>query len=245
MACLEISPYGHNVETSMTDWADRIAVVTGAGGALGQTVVQHFQNLGATVVAIDCSREHLEALDVDAYACDLTDEEEVRDTFERIHTSYKRIDILANIAGGFAMGKRVEETTPQDWMEMLNINAVTAWRACACVIPIMRAAGFGRIVNVGARAVRKPAAKMAPYCVSKAAVITLTEVLALECAEDGITVNCILPGTIDTPRNRADMPKADHSKWVPTQDLATAIAHLADPSNNSVNGAVVPVYGRS
>ena len=86
---------------------------------------------------------------------------------------------------------------------------------------------------------------MAPYCVSKAAVVRLTEVLALECAETGITDNCILPGTIDTPRNRADMPNADHSKWVLPEDLATAIAHLADPSSQAINGAVVPVYGRS
>ena len=86
---------------------------------------------------------------------------------------------------------------------------------------------------------------MAPYCVSKAAVVTLTEVLALECAETGITANCILPGTIDTPRNRADMPDADHSKWVPPEDLAAAIAHLANPSSRSINGAIVPVYGRS
>ena len=231
----------------MDPFQNRIAVVTGAAGALGRAVVQRFRALGAHVVAIDLSAEALSGIaDADAaYACDLTDEDAVRGTFAAIHGDRGRIDVLANIAGGFAMGPRVEETTAADWRAMLEINAVTAWLACKHALPFMRAQGFGRIVNVGARAVRRPGAKMAPYCVSKAAVVTLTEVLALECAAAGITANCVLPGTIDTPRNRADMPDADHSRWVPPAELAVAIAQLADPANRSVNGAVVPVYGRS
>ena len=226
---------------------DRIVVVTGAAGALGQAVVQRFRTLGAHVAAIDLSAEALsDVAGAEAtYACDLTDEDAVRDAFAAIHGDRDRIDVLANIAGGFAMGPRVEETTAADWRAMLEINAVTAWLACKYALPFMRAQGFGRIVNVGARAVRRPGAKMAPYCVSKAAVVTLTEVLALECADAGITANCILPGTIDTPRNRADMPDADHSRWVPPEELAVAIAQLADPANRAVNGAAVPVYGRS
>ena len=223
------------------------AVVTGAAGALGQAVVQRFHSLGAHVAAIDLSAEALSGIaDADSsHACDLTDEDAVRDAFAAIHGDQGRIDVLANIAGGFAMGPRVEETTAADWRAMLEINAVTAWLACKYALPFMRAQGFGRIVNVGARAVRRPGAKMAPYCVSKAAVVTLTEVLALECADTGITANCILPGTIDTLRNRADMPDADHSRWVPPVELAVAIAQLADPANCAVNGAIVPVYGRS
>ena len=222
-------------------------MVTGAAGALGRAVVRRFHDLGARIVAIDLGAEALSGVaGADAtYVCNLTDEDSVRETFAAIHRDQGRIDVLANIAGGFAMGPRVEETTAADWRAMLEINAVTAWLACKCVLPFMRAEGFGRIVNVGARAVRRPGAKMAPYCVSKAAVVTLTEVLALECADAGITANCVLPGTIDTPRNRADMPKADHSRWVPPEELAVAIAHLADPANRAVNGAVVPVYGRS
>ena len=226
---------------------DRTAVVTGAAGALGRAVVQRFRALGAHVAAIDLNAEALSGVDsADAtYACDLTDEDAVRDAFAAIRENRNRIDVLANIAGGFAMGPRVEETTAADWRAMLEINAVTAWLACKYALPFMRAQEFGRIVNVGARAVRRPGAKMAPYCVSKAAVVTLTEVLALECADANITANCVLPGTIDTPRNRADMPSADHSRWVPPEELAVAIAQLADPANRAVNGAVVPVYGRN
>ena len=230
----------------MSSLSERVAVITGAAGVLGQATVRRFEECDAFTVAVDCDAERLQEVPSSAaHACDLTDETSVRETFDRIHQDQGRIDILANVAGGFAMGPRVEETTADDWSDMLRINAVTAWLACKYVLPIMREADFGRIVNVGARAVRKPGARMAPYCVSKAAVVTLTEVIALECAETGITANCILPGTIDTPRNRADMPDADHSKWVPPEDLAAAIAHLADPSSRSINGAVVPVYGRS
>lgn len=230
----------------MSSLSERVAVITGAAGVLGQATVRRFEECGAFTVAVDCDAGRLQEVPSSAaHACDLTDETSVRETFGRIHQDQGRIDILANVAGGFAMGPRVEETTADDWSDMLRINAVTAWLACKYALPIMREADFGRIVNVGARAVRKPGARMAPYCVSKAAVVTLTEVIALECAETGITANCILPGTIDTPRNRADMPDADHSKWVPPEDLAAAIAHLADPSSRSINGAVVPVYGRS
>ena len=230
----------------MSSLADRVAVVTGAAGVLGRATVHRFEECGALTIAVDCDAKRLEeAPGSAAHVCDLTDEASVRETFGRIHQSQGRIDILANVAGGFAMGPRVEETTADDWSDMLRINAVTAWLACKYALPIMREADFGRIINVGARVVRKPGARMAPYCVSKAAVVTLTEVIALECAETGITANCILPGTIDTPRNRADMPNADHSRWVPPEDLAAAIAHLADPSSRSVNGAIVPVYGRS
>ena len=231
----------------MSSLADRVAVVTGAAGVLGQATARRFKECGALIIAVDCDAGQLESVpDTTAtHVCDLTNENSVRETFAKIHQHQGRIDILANIAGGFAMGPRVEETSLDDWVNMFRINAVTAWLACKYTLPIMREANFGRIVNVGARAVRKPGARMAPYCVSKAAVITLTEVLALECADTGITANCILPGTIDTPRNRVDMPDADHTKWVPPQDLAAAISHLADPSSRSISGAIVPVYGRS
>ena len=230
----------------MNSLANRVAVVTGAAGVLGQATIRRFKECGAFTVAIDCDAKRLEEVPSSAaHACDLTDESSVREAFGSIRQIQGRIDVLANVAGGFAMGPRIEETTVDDWVGMFRINAVTAWLACKYVLPIMREADFGRIINIGARAVRKPGARMAPYCVSKAAVVTLTEVLALECAKTGITANCILPGTIDTPRNRADMPDADHSRWVPPENLAAAITHLADPSSQSINGAIVPVYGRS
>jgi len=86
---------------------------------------------------------------------------------------------------------------------------------------------------------------MAPYCASKAAVITLTESLADELKDLGISVNCILPGTVDTPQNRAAMPDQDHTRWVPLDALADVIVFLASEAARAVTGAAVPVYGRS
>lgn len=113
------------------------------------------------------------------------------------------------------------------------------------VIPHMLTQGSGRIVSVSARAAREGKAKMGPYCASKAAVITLTETLAAEHKHTGINSNCILPGTIDTPQNRADMPDADYSKWVPPEALADVVVFLASDAARCVTGAAIPVYGQS
>jgi NAD(P)-dependent dehydrogenase (short-subunit alcohol dehydrogenase family) len=128
---------------------------------------------------------------------------------------------------------------------MLDLNARTVFNTCRTVIPHMLAQGSGRIINVAARAALEGKAHMAPYCVSKAAVITLTESLAAEHKDRDITVNCILPGTLDTPQNRAAMPDQDHTQWVPPAALADVILFLASDAARCVTGAAVPVYGRS
>jgi NAD(P)-dependent dehydrogenase (short-subunit alcohol dehydrogenase family) len=109
----------------------------------------------------------------------------------------------------------------------------------------MLAQGSGRIVSIAARAGLAGKAKMAPYIVSKSAVIRLTESMADELKEAGITVNCVLPGTIDTPQNRAAMPDADFRKWVTPEALAAVMLFLASEGAQAITGAAVPVYGRS
>lgn len=105
--------------------------------------------------------------------------------------------------------------------------------------------GGGKIVNVSARAANEGKGKMGPYCASKAAVITLTESLAAEHKYNNINVNCILPGTIDTPQNRSDMPDANFSRWVPPAALADVIVFLSSDAARGVTGAAIPVYGQS
>jgi NAD(P)-dependent dehydrogenase (short-subunit alcohol dehydrogenase family) len=168
----------------------------------------------------------------------------VADLVERVIAHFGRVDILANIAGGFAMGPPVHETEDKDWDFMMDLNARSVFNTCRAAVPHMIARGSGRIVNVSARAAREGKAHMAPYCASKAAVITLTESLAAELKDHGINANCILPGTIDTPQNRAAMPDADVSRWVPTAALADVILFLASNASAYVTGAAVPVYGR-
>jgi NAD(P)-dependent dehydrogenase (short-subunit alcohol dehydrogenase family) len=153
--------------------------------------------------------------------------------------------VLLNIAGGFTMGPPVHETSVETWDFMLNLNARTVFLMSRAVVPHMLAQGGGKIVNVSARAGLAGKANMAPYIVAKSAVIRLTESMADELKHDNINVNCILPGTIDTPRNREEMPDADFSKWVAPEALADTMPFLASDAARAVTGAVLPVTGRS
>ena len=142
-------------------------------------------------------------------------------------------------------GERLDDTDDVTWNLMLDLNARSVFHMARAVLPLMRAAGYGRIVNVAARAALKGQGRMGPYCASKAAVISLTESLAAETRDLDINVNCILPGTVDTPQNRAAMPDQDHDTWVPPEALADVMLFLASPAARCISGAAVPVYGRS
>lgn len=237
----------------MQSIAGRVALVTGAGGNLGRAVAQAFAQQGARLALVDLQNAALEesrtALPAVAetllVAANLIDPAAVADMTERVRRHFGRIDILANIAGGFTMGPPLHETEDRDWDSMLDLNARTVFNVCRAAIPHMLEQGGGRIVNVSARAAREGKARMGPYCASKAAVITLTETLAAEHKQANINVNCILPGTIDTPQNRAAMPDADFSRWVPPAALADVVLFLCSEAARCVTGAAIPVYGQS
>lgn len=237
----------------MFNFTDKVVIVTGAAGTLGEATARAFYEAGASLALVDLRQEPLEAVYGESLAAerhlhvavDLTNADQVNGMVGKVIEHYGRIDILANIAGGFTMGTPVHETDEKTWDFMLNLNARTAFLTCRAVVPQMLAAGSGKIINVGARAALQGSARMAPYIISKSAVIRLTESLAAELRHQGINVNCILPGTIDTPPNRESMPNADFEKWVPPTDLAQVVLFLASPAARSVQGAAVPVYGRS
>ena len=234
----------------MFDFTGKVALVTGAAGSLGQAVVAAFAGAGARVICADRAQDRLQELygnspDHLPLAVDLVDEGAVKDMVARAAGQFSRIDILVNVAGGFRMGPALHETPLETWEFMMDLNARTVFLTSRAVLPHMIAQQHGRIVNVAARAAVQPKGKMAPYCASKAAVITLTESLAAEHKQDDINVNCILPGTIDTPQNRADMPDADFETWVAPAALADVILFLSSDAARSVKGAAVPVYGRS
>jgi len=139
----------------------------------------------------------------------------------------------------------VHETSDRDWNFLLDINARTLLNTSRAVVPAMLKAGGGKIVNIGAFAAQKGAAEMGAYIASKSAVIRLTETMAAELREKNINVNCILPTIIDTPENRAAMPKADPQRWVAPQALADVILFLASDAARAVHGAALPVTGLS
>jgi len=237
----------------MSEFDGKVVMVTGAAGNLGAAVAARFAALGSRLALLDRSAERLERardeLDLPSSTVllpsDLTAADSVAAAVEKAVTRLGGIDVLANIAGGFTMGPPLHETPASDWDLMMELNVRSVFNTCRAVIPHMLRRGSGRIVNVSARAALEGKARMGPYCASKAAVLTLTESLAAEHRLDGINVNCILPGTIDTPQNRAAMPDADHSRWVPAAALADVIVFLASEASRAVTGAAIPVYGQS
>ena len=237
----------------MSEFDGKVVMVTGAAGNLGAAVAGTFAGLGSRLALLDRSAERLgqarDELDLPSSTLlvptDLTSADSVTAAVDRAMAQFGRLDVLANIAGGFTMGPALHETPDSDWDLMMQLNVRSVFNACRAVVPHMLRQGGGRIINVSARAALEGKARMGPYCASKAAVLTLTESLATEHKSNGINVNCILPGTIDTPQNRAAMPDADFSRWVPPAALADVIVFLASEASRAITGAAIPVYGRS
>lgn len=213
-------------------------IVTGAAGVLGAAVAAHFASRGAALALLDIAPIESAHFNL---VCDLTDAKACADAVAQVEAAVGGIDVLANIAGGFTMGDSVAETSDQTWDFMLDLNARTLLNMARAVVPMMRAQGHGKIVNVGARGGLRGAAGMAAYAAAKSVVHRLTEALADELKRDGINVNAVLPSIIDTARNRSDMPKADFDAWVAPADLANVIGFLASDAARAVHGALIPV----
>lgn len=225
---------------------NRIVVVTGAFGVLGRALVQRALETGASVAQVDRGGVALGAADptrnLIVGGVDLADPEATGAAFTRIGAHFGGIDVLLNIAGGFVWQK-VEGGDLAAWDRMYAINLRTAVSACMAALPFLEKSGSGAIVNVGALGAAKAGAGMGAYAASKAGVAKLTESLAEE-LKGRVTVNAVLPSIIDTPANRADMPKADASAWVTPDELAAVILFLASEAAGGVTGALIPVVGR-
>ena len=228
----------------------RVVVVTGAFGALGRVVVEVAAARGAATAAIGTeaapsaeASKHFAPTMLVVGGIDLTSPDLARAAMAAVKTRFGRIDALVNVAGAFAWEK-IEGGGPLSWQKMFAVNLTTAVNAAQGALPYLLESGAGRIVNVGALAALKAGAGMGPYAASKAGVHRFTESLAEELKGRGVTVNAVLPSTIDTPANRADMPEADFSRWVAPTDLAAAILFLASPEAGAITGALLPVTGR-
>ncbi len=234
----------------MNKLSESVTVITGAAGALGSAAAKRFYDAGARLALLDRHKERLEeewngAADVLCLECDITRSASVKEAVERITGRFGRIDILLNIAGGFAMGTPVHEASEESWNAMLDLNAKSVFLVSGAVIPFMRRQKNGRIVNMAAKTALHGNALLAPYIVSKSAVIRLTESLAEENKREGIRVNCLLPSIIDTPANRKAMPDADFSAWVSPDAITDVLLFLVSDASRAINGASIPVYGLS
>lgn len=163
---------------------------------------------------------------------------------QRVARSAAPVDALVHLLGGFGGGKPVSETEDDTWDRMLNLNLRSAFDMFRALLPQMTQAGRGRIIAVGSRAAVEPMANFAAYSVAKAGLVALVQSVAREVKDSGVTANVVLPDTIDTPANRAAMPKADFTKWVAPQSIADLLVWLASAKGSDINGAVIPIYGR-
>jgi NAD(P)-dependent dehydrogenase (short-subunit alcohol dehydrogenase family) len=231
----------------------KVLVVTGSGGVLGQAVAAMLRSYGATLALIDHAPAPVAAPTAAAApksgtfhygGIDLTLEDAARSVMERIAKDAGRLDGLINVAGGFRWQKLAGGTL-ESWDAMYRLNLRTTVIACQTALPFLLQSGGGRIVNVGAMGAVKAASGMGAYAASKAGVAKLTEALADELKDKGITVNAILPSTLDTPKNRLDMPDADFSRWVTPAEAAEVIAFLVSDAARAVTGALIPVVGRT
>jgi NAD(P)-dependent dehydrogenase (short-subunit alcohol dehydrogenase family) len=222
----------------------KVIVVTGASGALGKVVAEVALARGARVASVDHAPSQIPATAerIELGGVDLTDATQAKKAIDAAAAHFGKLDALLNIAGAFAF-EAVSEGDPKTWQRMYALNVLTALNASRAALLHLAASGAGRIINVGAIGALQAGAGMGAYAASKAGVHRLTEALAAEW-KGKITVNAVLPSTIDTAANRASMPKADFTKWVTAQELAEVMLFLASDAASAVTGALLPVNGR-
>ena len=220
----------------------RVAV-TGGFGALGAATIRAALGAGARVAAID--RADAPTDGIGSATCiggvDLADPQAAQAALAAAAQALGGLDALVNIAGTFRY-ETLADGNVDTWDLLYRINLRTAVAASQAALAYLGAGG--RIINVGANAALKAGAGVGAYTASKSGVMRFTESLAEELKARDITVNAVLPSILDTPPNRADMPKADFARWVKPQQLADVIVFLLSPQASAITGALIPVTGR-
>jgi NAD(P)-dependent dehydrogenase (short-subunit alcohol dehydrogenase family) len=232
----------------------KVALVTGATGGVGPAVVAALAEDGAMIAVASRSETELAHLRDDlglpgvrwaGYPLDLADPAATQALVDAVVARYGRVDILAAVAGGWRRGATVAATEPETFDWLLRTNLLTAFNACRAVLPVMQANAWGRIITVGARSAVTGQARSGAYAASKAALIALTQSIALETRNQGITADVVLASTIDTPANRASTPDADPGRWVTPAQIAAVMCFLCSDEAAAISGVALPVYGRA
>ncbi|MFI7680892.1 SDR family NAD(P)-dependent oxidoreductase [Actinophytocola sp. NPDC049390] len=211
-------------------------LVTGGTGGLGAAVTTAFAEAGWRVVVPYRSRPPSGVVGVRA---DLTDPAQVASAVD-VAAAEGPLRAVVHLAGGFAMGGRVHETPVEEFEAQFHTNLRPTYLVCAAAIPRLMEAGGGSIVCVSSKAAVNPFPGAAGYVTSKAAVLALVDALDAEYRADGIRVNAVLPGVIDTPANRESMP-GSRSNWVSPADIAKTVLFLASDASSTISGAHIPV----
>jgi NAD(P)-dependent dehydrogenase (short-subunit alcohol dehydrogenase family) len=224
---------------------NKVVLITGANGGLGFAVTNAFLEARARVagVARKIQNSDFPHANFFGYAAELGSAEAARAAAAAVTAKWERIDALVHLVGAFAGGQSVAETDDATMDQMLDVNLRTAFHMVRAVLPAMRARGAGRILAIGSRTAVEPQPMLGAYSASKAALVSLVQTIALENKDRGISANVILPGTMDTPANRAAMPGVDPAKWVQPAQVASLLVHLASDQASQINGAVIPILG--
>ncbi len=235
------------------DRKGQVTLITGGTGGLGKSVVKAFLDSGSTVVLPYRNAKEKESLlallgpekkNLFPFEADVAREEPVRALWETVVERWGRMDVLVNLVGGYASGKVISATEERDLDQMISLNLKSVFFCCKHALPAMIKQNYGRIVNISAKAAVNPMGQAGPYCISKAGVLTLTQVMASEVKSMNITINAVLPSIIDTEANRKSMPQSDFAKWVRPGEIAQTIFYLTSAEASGINGAAVQVYGR-
>jgi len=235
------------------DFDGKVVIVTGATGFLGSEVSKSFVEAAATVVGVYLLDKELpffqrvlgpDAKRVILERADAGKEGEMEGVASKLALKFRRIDVLVNTVGGYMSGT-VEGSTVADFDRAIALNLRSAFLACKAVIPAMRKARRGKIVNVSSRTAMKGEAEASLYSASKSGVNRLTEALAEELMDANVQVNCVMPSVMDTPANREWMSRDQIAKAVKTSEVARVIRWLCTDEADPISGAAIPVYGRS
>lgn len=231
--------------------SNKIAIITGGTGNLGRAVVPMFLDAGATVVVPYRTEASFNALRervgddggrLHGQQVDVTDEAAVAQLVDAVLAEQGRIDFLLNLVGGYEGGKFLETDLDQ-WDRLFRLNVRPTLVCTRAVLPHLVAQGSGRIITVGARPALEPASGSAAYTAAKATVVSMTRAIAREVRTTGVTINCVVPSTLDTEENRRTM-KGDPARWVRPEQVAALMRYLCSDAAAAINGAVIPVYGQ-
>lgn len=232
------------------------ALVTGGTGALGRAVVRRFLADGLSVAVtyvVDAEWSSLAVAESEAQRsgallgvrADVTDEESMGRAVDQAATAFGGLRVLAHLAGGYAGGADVERVEAKTVRQMLELNLISAFWSAKHVIPHAKRSGAGRLCFVSSRGALECYPGAAAYAAAKLGLHALVQTLSQELKQSAVTANAVLPSVIDTAANRASMPKADHSTWVPPADIAALLSFLVGAGAQSVSGALIPIYGRA
>lgn len=232
------------------------ALITGGTGGIGSAVTARFLADGYAVAVTYRAApewERLRAAHPDAVAAgalsgidaDVTDHESMAAAVQAAAGRTGGLRVLAHVAGGYEGGTPVERLSEASVRGMIELNLLSAFWAAKHAIPHLRRSGSGRLLFVSSRGAVQTQPGAAPYAAAKLALHALVATLAQELRADGSTANAVLPSVVDTPQNRAAMPKADHSTWVRPEQIAALLSFLASDAAAAVTGALIPIYGRA